>query len=157
MEVTIAMLLAAIVIGITYTCYSIIYKSYVAFKARQTELVEVSQFTQVLRNDMTHGDIVLQRTDGIVIKNKDSEITYNILPEYSLRISTVTDTFKIKTEEVTRYFEGLPLTGQQDTDEQNRIDELSFTILSRDQKFPYYYFKQYSSQNLINRNPNAIN
>jgi hypothetical protein len=157
MEITVAMLIAAIVIAITYTCYTIIYKSYLSFKTRQHELVEISQLTQLIGKDMERGDVVLQRADGLMIKNDTSTITYSIQPDYVLRITNIADTFKIKTEALTKYFEGLPLADQANTDEQNRIDELSFTILLDNDKFPYYYYKQYSSQNLINKNPNAIN
>ncbi|MES2275324.1 MAG: hypothetical protein V4592_04830 [Bacteroidota bacterium] len=157
MEITVAMLIAAIVIAITYTCYTIVYKSYLAFKTRQHDLVEVSQLTQLIERDMEKGDLIVQREDGITIKGSNNEISYAIQPDYILRIAAVTDTFKVKTEGLIRYFEGQALATKNDSDEQNRIDELSFTILLGNDKFPYDYLKPYSSQNLINRNPNAIN
>lgn len=156
-EITISMLISAVVIGMVYTCYSIIYKGYSVFNIKQKELVEMGQLNQVLQKDFEKAEGIFQNDEGIAIKNKNTWVSYQIKPDYILRVSTVTDTFKLTTQDVTPYFEGRPLTGRSEVEEQNRIDELSFILIYHNEKFPYYYFKEYSSQNLINRNTNAFN
>ncbi|MBE9668268.1 hypothetical protein [Mucilaginibacter boryungensis] len=157
MEITVAMLITALVIAITYTCYTIVYKSYISYRVRQSKLTEVNQLTQTLTRDMERGEIVIQQQNGILIKGKTEAITYQIQPEYVLRLKGATDTFKVNATDFTGFFEGQPLARQNESEEQNRLDEISFTIIFGDDKIPYHYFKSYSSQNLINRNPNAIN
>ena len=157
MEITVAMLISAIVIGLAYTCFNIIYQQYHAFHERQSELMKIDQLNKVLQEDFDRAETILQNDDDIIIKNKDSQLSYRIQPEYILRISNTTDTFKVNTQEVTRYFEGRHLTEQSDLPEDNRMDELSFTIIYHEEKIPYYYTKQYSSQDLINRNTHAFN
>lgn len=157
MEITVAMLISAIVIGMAYTCFNIIYQQYHTFNTKQAELVEIDQLNKVLQHDFDKAEIILQDNDDIVLKNKDDQLTYHIQPDYILRIANAVDTFKVNTQEVTRYFEGQTLDTESDLPENNRIDELSFTIIYHNEKIPYYYFKQYSSQDLINRNTHAIN
>lgn len=152
-----AMLISAIVIGLAYTCFNIIYQQYQVYNGKQTEVMEIDQLNKVLQKDFDKAEIILQDNDDIVIKNKDSQLSYRIMPAYVLRISNATDTFKVATRDVTRYFEGRPLATQSDSPEGNRMDELSFTIIYHNEKIPYYYNKQYSSQDLINRSTHAIN
>jgi hypothetical protein len=54
-------------------------------------------------------------------------------------------------------FETFPVNEVQETEEQNRIDEFAFTLIFQNEKIPYHYHKLYSSVNLIQRNPNAVN
>jgi type II secretory pathway component PulJ len=157
MEITVAMLISALVIGLAYTCFTIIYQQYHIYNSKQTELMEVDQLNKVLQSDFDKAEMIMQDNDDIVIKNKNGQLSYRIMPAYVLRIANATDTFKVSMQDVTRYFEGKPLTNQSDLPEGNRMDELSFTIIYHNEKIPYYYIKQYSSQNLINRNTHAIN
>ena len=151
MEITVAMLISALVIAITYTCYTIVYQSYTSYQSRQSKLAEINQFTQTLTRDLERSEIVLLRADTIIIKNES--ITYQIRPEYTLRTKGITDTFKVKTADLACFFEGRALNAES----AGLADEISFTIIVGDAKIPYHYLKSYSSQNLINSNPNALN
>jgi Tfp pilus assembly protein PilE len=151
MEVTITMLIAVIVIGITYTAYTIVNKSFLNYKSKNEDIALLARIDHLIRRDFEQATIVEGDQTGInIIKSGQPSIHYEITPGYILRKATVTDTFKVNSSDVKAYFEG--------TDRQyDRIDELTFTIHDQDDLIPYHYFKQYSSANLIQPSPNAIN
>ncbi|MDB5146187.1 MAG: hypothetical protein JWQ57_207 [Mucilaginibacter sp.] len=157
MEVTITMLIASILMGITYTTYSIISRSYLSFNIKNKGMAELEQLDGLFKKDFDRAEIILKETGGISIKNTDRIVTYEFTPDFIVRTAGIADTFKIKTEEIMTSFEGLPVNEASSTEEQNRLDELSFTLDYQNEKIPYYYHKQYSSVNLIQRNLNAIN
>lgn len=163
MEVTITMLVAAIVIGITYTAYTIISKSFTDFKTKNEAIALLARIDQVIRRDFDRAVMIEADNAGINLLNDDrSFVHYEMTAAYILRKTSVTDTFKVQTQDVQTYFEkkeknelteSFNLAG----DESNRIDELSFTINYQNDLIPFHFIKKYSSANLIKRNPNAIN
>ncbi len=157
MEVTIALLLAAVVIAITYTCFNILYKSYLDFNLRQKRLTDISQFDRVIGRDIEKARVMIQQNNGIIIKTSNSDIKYIFQPDYILRVTGSIDTFTVKAAELATYFQGNELLNSTDDPEDGRLDGISFNIISGNDKFPYYYFKHYSSEDLIDRNNNAIN
>ena len=157
MEVTITMVIASILMGITYTTYSIISKSYLSFNTKNNDLAALEQLDKLLRRDFDQAEIIQKETGGITIKNANHMVTYEFTPDFIVRIAGIEDTFKVKTEEITTSFEGQSVKETGSSEEQNRLDQLSFTLGYQNEKIPYYYHKQYSSVNLIQRNPNAIN
>jgi Tfp pilus assembly protein PilE len=156
LEVTIAMLIAALLIGITYTAYSIIVKSYSSFNRKNQDMAVLVRLDEWLKKDFDHADTVLKDTAGIMLCSADRRVKYQFDPDFIVRTEIRADTFKIKTENIITSFEGQPVTEFAAGEEQNRLDDLSLVILFRDEKIPYHYHKQYSSANLINRNPNAV-
>ncbi|MDB5146208.1 MAG: hypothetical protein JWQ57_228 [Mucilaginibacter sp.] len=157
MEVTITMIIAAILMGITYTTYSIISKSYLSFNTKNNDMAALEQLDKLLRRDFDQAEIIQKETGGIIIKNTDHTVTYEFTPDFIVRTAGIVDTFKIKTEEIMTSFEGHPVNEAGSSEEQNRLDELGINLLYQNEKIPYYYHKQYSSVNLIQRNPNAVN
>ena len=157
MEVTITMVIASILMGITYTTYSIISKSYLSFNTKNNDMAALEQLDKLLRRDFEQAEIIQKETGGIVIKNTDHTVTYEFNPDFIVRTTGIVDTFKVKTEEITTSFEGQPVNEAGSSEEQNRLDELGINLLYQNEKIPYYYHKQYSSVNLIQRNPNAVN
>jgi prepilin-type N-terminal cleavage/methylation domain-containing protein len=157
LEVAITMLIAAILLGITYTSYSIVVKSYRSFIAKNDNTTVLISLDHVLRRDFAKATVVIKDADGIELQTDQQLIKYAFNPDFIIRSSTRPDTFKVQTQDVITAFENLPLGDVQDTPEQNRLDELSFTLLFQNEKIPYHYRKQYSSENLIQRNPNAVN
>lgn len=156
MELTVAMLISAIVVGITYSVYLIVIKSYHGFEARNQRVSTLIHFDHVLKRDFDKADIVLKDSAGVAMVKSGTTIKYAFYPEFILRESSKTDTFKLNTENVTAYFENIPLSELQADTELNRVDKFAFTIISAGDSIPCHYLKYYSSKNLIQRNPDAI-
>ncbi len=156
-EMVITMMITAIVIGITYTSYSIVVKSYNSFNNKNNDMAVVIDLDHVLKRDFERAEIILKDTDGIALKTGAQIIKYQFKPDFITRYGVRIDTFKVQAVDVITAFENMPVNELQVTDEQNRIDEIGFTLLFKNEKIPYHYNKQYSSVNLFQRNPNAIN
>ena len=156
MEVTITMLVAAILIGITYTTYTIVSRSYLSFKAKNDGMAVLERLDELLKKDFDRSEIVLKDTSGLSFKIKNDLVKYTITPDYIIRVSAVTDTFKVKNEGVRLLFDQVPIDDLNINEEKNRLDELDLTVLYQDEKIAYHYHKIYSSADLINRNPDAL-
>lgn len=156
MEVTITMLVSAILIAITYTSYSIISKSYSSFTGKNNDLAVLVSLDHLLKRDFERANIIVKDSTGISLQRDSSTIKYELVPDFIIRKAARIDTFKVQNQEVTASFENIPLPGVSSDPVQNAIDELDFTILYQKEKITYHYHKTYSSENLIERNPNAI-
>ncbi len=157
LEVTITMLIAAVLIGITYTTYSIVFRSYSSFNHQNQEMAMLVRLDQWLKKDFARADSIQKDTAGIILNGAGRHIKYTFDPDFIIRTETKSDTFQLKTETVTASFENLPVTEVSTDQEHNRLDDLVLDIVFRDEKIPYHYHKLYSSANLINRNPDALN
>ena len=156
MEVTITMLVAAILIGITYASYSIVSKSYLSFTIKNNDMTGLETLDKLLKRDFDRAEIIKKDTSGIALKGAGYTVKYEFMPDLIVRISGRQDTFKIKPVELNTLFEGMPVNDVNPSDEQNRLDQLDIILLFQTEKIPYHYHKQYSSANLIQRNPDAI-
>jgi hypothetical protein len=112
---------------------------------------------ELLRKDFLRANTISKTTNGVFVKTGTDSVTYAFEPDFAVRTSTITDTFKLNVQDIITNFEASPITTIDPVTEQNRIDELNFSVLFENEKIPYYYHKQYSSANLIERKPNAIN
>ena len=157
LEVTIVMMITSLLIGITYTSYSIIVKSYLSFTEKNKDQTVLTNLDYLLRRDFEQANIIRKEPDGVSLQRESGIIKYQIKPEYILREGIRTDTFKVETQDLSTLFENVPINDVQTIDEQNRIDELQFTLIYKNDQIPCYYHKLYSSSNLIQRNPNAGN
>ncbi|MDF2432861.1 MAG: hypothetical protein JWP44_2492 [Mucilaginibacter sp.] len=157
LEVTITMLISALLIGITYTSYSIIVKSYRSFTLKNEDMGVLISLDHILKRDFDQADVILKMPHGLTLKSEQKIIKYTFNQGFITRESVKTDTFKVETQLVQTSFESITVNDIQDIDEQNRLDDLSFTLLYQNEKIPHHYHKSYSSVNLIKRNPNAIN
>ena len=79
------------------------------------------------------------------------------MPDFVVRTAARIDTFKVQTQELNTTFENVPIVELQATIEENRIDGLDFILIFQKEKIPFHYRKLYSSENLILRNPDAVN
>jgi Tfp pilus assembly protein PilE len=157
LEVTITMLITALLIGITYTSYSIIVKSYQSFDKKNNEMAVLATLDHLLKRDFDQAESIFKDQEGIALISINKTIKYQFKLDYILRIGARTDTFKVQTQDVNTAFENVSINEVQETEEQNRIDELAFTLIYQNEKIPYHYVKLYSSVNLIFRNPDAVN
>lgn len=156
MELTIAMLISGIVIGITYTAYTIIIKTYTSFHQKNDAMAELVRLDQLLKRDIAHADLLLKSADGISMQSDSVLVTYNFQPTFIVRTSGIIDTFKVVAVDLNTSFENEPVIEFAESPEQNRLDDVSFSLNFQEEKIPYHYHKNYSSLNLFNRNPNAV-
>jgi len=157
MEITVVMLISAIVIGITYTSFNIINQSYHSFQNKNEHMAELVRLVELIRKDFNQAELIGKTQNGIFVKTIQDSVSYDFEPDFTLRTSTIIDTFKLAVQDIVTNFEAGPVTTINTTAEQNRIDELDFSIFFENEKIPYSYHKLYSSANLIERNPNAVN
>jgi Tfp pilus assembly protein PilE len=157
LEVSITMLITGLLIAITYTSYSIIVKSNLQFNTKNDEMGVLISLDHLLKRDFDKAESIYKNENGIYMKGRSIAVNYEFTPSYIVRHSSRIDTFKVQTQDIITSFENVPLTEIQETEEQNRIDELGFTLTYKGAQIPYIYHKLYSSANLINRNPNASN
>lgn len=151
------MLLAAVVIGITYTAYSIIVRSYLSYKHKNEDMMVLFRVDELLKKDFARADTIWKSDKGIKFKDSTGMVNYEVDSDYIVRTSTIIDTFKVKIVAESLFFENQPLTELSAVEELNRTDELKLVILFQDEQIPYHYHKTYSSANLIQRNINALN
>jgi len=157
MEVTVAMLIAGLVIGMTYTAYSVVSRSYQSFQQKNDDIAVLLQLDHLLKRDFAQADTIFKTANGLTFTNAKSMVNYQIDSSWIIRTSAVTDTFKVKVSGVNTLFEEQPITNISPTDEPNRVDELEFQVLFQDKSIPYHYYKTYSAANLIERNAHALN
>jgi len=157
LEVTISMLVTALVIGITYTAYSIVIKSYQSFTKKNEDMAVLISLDHLLRRDFERADTILKDLNGVTIMEHDKTVKYAFTPDFITRNSAIIDTFKVQSLGVKTIFENMPVDEIQNTTERNRIDELDFILLFQNEKIPHHYQKLYSSENLIKREADALN
>lgn len=157
MEVVIAMLLAAVVIAITYTVFTIVARSYSTYNIKNNNLAVLIRLDELLRRDFEKAEIINKTEIGLYCTNGDKVVAYEFRPDEVIRSSRISDTFKVNMQTVSFLFEHAPVIGPASGNEKNRIDELQLYLLFEEKKITYSYYKRYSSQNLMQRNNDALN
>ena len=155
MEITITMLLAAIVISITYTAYTIINGSYLVFTRKNNEMAQVVQLDRLLKKDFYKASSISRDYQKILFRMDSTDIIYEFRPDLVTRTQGITDTFKIQTEIINTSFESQPLPDLPTTDQPGLLDDMEWKIILQKEKIPYHYHKQYSSANLFQENSDA--
>lgn len=145
MEVTIAMLIAAIAIAITFTAYRIVSGSYIGFSKKQVELADVVRLDKLLKQDFMAAKNILKSPTGIVMKMEEGRIRYEIDKGYVLRdqFSLRIDTFKLLVDNIEFLFEkNIVVDGY-------TVDQFGFEAVVLGQLMPFHYKKLYSAQDLF--------
>jgi len=161
------MLVAAIVIGIAYTAFTVVSQSYLQFKAKNEGIAELATLDHLFKRDFEQAERIQDTTNGIAIYKKNQiPVVYQINLQTIIRSQISTDTFKVKLpggiSGFQTFFEGKSKSNQTEENasstnaENNRIDEVSFSISYQDQHIPYHYTKTYSSASLIERSTHAL-
>ncbi|MES2113017.1 MAG: prepilin-type N-terminal cleavage/methylation domain-containing protein [Bacteroidota bacterium] len=157
MEVTITMLISAVLIGIAYTSYSIIIKSYNSFNDKNNKLAVLYNLDHLLKRDFDQAAIISKDQSDIAIKKDNVLITYKFYADFVTRKGASIDTFKVQTDGLITNFENAPVIGLAGSGNLKRVDELLFNVQFDKEKIPYHYTKVYSSENLVENTPDAIN
>lgn len=161
LELTISMLISAIVIGITYTTYITVSRVYRNFKMKNEEMAILSKIDQLVKGDFDEAELIISKGKDIKIQRTDhTTIRYELSENFIVRNSSLIDTFKVSITGAKVFYEHqlkneLELNTNFKGDDQ-RIDELSFGVKYQDKVIPYHYFKIYSSENLNKQVSDAI-
>lgn len=160
MELTVSMLISAMVIGITYTAYQIVNRSYTTYISRRQEMAMLLRLDELLQKDFNRATGIYRHADEVLFVNDDRpKITYRFTPDYILRTAVGLDTFTVKAENLKTYFQqqsGTDSDSQTTTKSSILLDDLSVTVTSNNISYPYRYHKLYSSENLMKINAHAI-
>ncbi|WP_407427537.1 hypothetical protein [Arcticibacter sp.] len=146
LEMTIAMLLAAITIGITYTAFSMIGQSYRHFDKDNKEHTSFVLVDKLLQKDIQGAVLVSSTSEGIDIKDSKGNIRYIFTADYILRdqYEVSRDTFYIPNRDLRALFEN-----EEVMTEERLVDYIAFFATLNSREFPLVYRKYYSSTELI--------
>lgn len=145
MEVTIAMLIAAIAIAITFTAYRIVSGVYFDFSKKQEKVATLTTIDKLLKQDFMNSRSIVKTTDGIFLEVNKGIVTYSFKENYILRdqFSLRIDTFKLQVNELNFSFENNVV------EEGEEIDLLNFKTQLDGDLIPLQYLKTYSAQDLF--------
>ena len=145
MEVTIAMLIAAIAIAVTYTAYRIVSGTYINYTKKQDHVATFSLADQLMKKDFLQADQILRTQDGLDMLSPGALISYQFKDSLMLREqhSLETDTFKLQVKAPRFSFEN------QDVAEGAAVDQFDFQTLLEGEVIPLSYKKTYSAQSLF--------
>ena len=157
LEITITMIISAIVISLTYTAFGIVSSSYNQYRKDQDGILELTQLDKLLKKDCTMAKRITTGPDGLIFTEEDKRVVYIFSGAYVTRTSGIIDTFRISTQNFKTEFEQLPTAQREEVQpDSTDIDEISFEIRYKNRAIPYIYHKQYSSEDLMINKPNAI-
>ena len=145
MEVTIAMLIAAIAIAITFTAYRIVSGSYFNFTRKQDRVAIFITADKLLKQDFLKAKKIVKVPDGLTMEMEEGIVNYNFNNAYLLRdqFSLRTDTFKLKIDKLNFLFEN------EAAEEGSMVDQCSFETEIDKQAISLYYQKTYSAKDLF--------
>jgi prepilin-type N-terminal cleavage/methylation domain-containing protein len=146
MEITVTMLIAALVISIAYSAYLLVGKSFLSYTVKQDEMADVISLERLIKKDLDRAGIIRKAERGISLRDTNGSISYQFLQDRVIRQALMSDTFKVRTENVTVYFEQHAISSNE-TDAV--IDEIAFDVLFRQDILPFRYHKTYSSAELF--------
>jgi len=145
MEVTIAMLIAAIAIAITFTTYRIVSGAYFNFSKKQEMVATLTTMDKLLKQDFINAKSIVKTEDGVFLEVNKGIITYSFKDNYVLRdqFSLRIDTFKLQVNELVFSFENNVV------EEGEEVDLLNFKTQLEGDLIPLQYPKTYSAQDLF--------
>jgi prepilin-type N-terminal cleavage/methylation domain-containing protein len=150
MEVTVTMLVVSILIGITYTAYNIISRSFAAFSSKQEEISALLTVDKLLKKDFSRAGRVVWLDSRLTCFSARDTVWYEFSADNILRAQGTVDTFRVSPLEVLTFFEKQRVLTINETKESGLIDGLSFQLMYQGEKVPYFYHKIYSAEDLIN-------
>jgi hypothetical protein len=145
-EMLVVMLISALSIGITYTCYMIFSNHYTQYKKNSDELAEYILADRLLTKDIASSRYVRKTIDGIVCEYKKEKIYYDFSENAVVRKSTIIDTFHIA-------MTGIPVckyAGQEEHLPNALLEEVFIYSKHHDEPLEFYYRKLYGADLLMN-------
>ncbi|WP_423147020.1 PulJ/GspJ family protein [Rubrolithibacter danxiaensis] len=146
LELTIAMLISAIVIGIAFSSYTILNKLYHVFNSKNKSITEFSLTNKILRKDFLQAKRIMKTESGIQTIDDKGIVSYRFLKDYILRnqYDIRTDTLRLLNEYVVCSFEN------REASIGDIVDRLNFSTKIDNQVIMLDFIKEYSSEDLIN-------
>lgn len=154
LEITITMMIAALLIGLTFTIYTIVSRSYRSFRDKNDDVLALLTLDKLLKRDFLNAETIYRKGSEVLIIGRADTALYEFKEGYLVRTRGITDTFRVNYQQLEGRFEGVPSGASADSS--TLQDELSFIIDYKGQVVPYHYFKHYSSQTLFHNDHYAI-
>ncbi|MBB2144008.1 hypothetical protein GM921_00795 [Pedobacter sp. LMG 31464] len=145
LEVTVAMLLSAICIGICYTAFTLTNQYYAQIKSRKDEVGNILLMKQVLQHDFEIASKINKTEFGISCEMAHGTIEYQFKPECMVRnqYQLKNDTVKMAITNLVFKFEKLAI-------DSGLVDELTFNYSLKNKQNNIRFQKIYSATNLFN-------
>lgn len=145
MEMTVAMLLAAISITICYSAYGIVSGYFISFQQKNNQAQEVLMFTHTFERDLQRCKLVLRVEDGIELQCDSVNVNYHFAGKYILRVlgELKTDTIRLEHTPLVTFFEG------SEVNIIDTIDRIDVSVVLAQKSMPLQFRKNYSSANLF--------
>jgi type II secretory pathway pseudopilin PulG len=144
-ELSVVMLLTAIVTTIAFLTLSILQGSLGKFKKDSDTLIHIELLHRLLSQDMTQSTKVVSNENGIQTIGKKGMATYQFHPQGVWRQKAgLTDSFYFETSMLKKKFQGMEiqLPGQ-------LLDELTFEAYHKKETFTFIFHKIYGADVLI--------
>ena len=154
LEITITMMVSAILIALTFTIYTIVSRSYRAFSDRNNDVLTMLTLDKLLKRDFLKAETIRRKGSEILIISREDTALYDFKEGYLIRTRGITDTFRVNYRQLDSRFEGI--SASPPADSTILQDELSFSVDYKGQAVPYHYFKHYSSETLFHSDHYAI-
>ncbi|RZJ76966.1 MAG: hypothetical protein EOO45_00350 [Flavobacterium sp.] len=145
MEITVAMLLSAIVISVCYTAYGLIDNYYQTFRLKNESQDQALTLRHVLNQDFASHSIIIARDNGIELIGDSIGVTYMFEQGLVLReIKNVhTDTFRLSPSSLILKFDG------KEIEVGDTINELDFFVrIDKGVEIPMNFRRVYSAVQL---------
>ena len=144
-EVTVAMLLAAVSIGISYTAYSMIARSYISFDQKNKKVSELLLVDKLLKQDVDACNQIVRTDVGFIFQMKIGEIEYRFENNYIIRdqYRFHIDTLHLINSQLLSTFEN------KESFAGEVVDKITFNIHEDEKSIPLMYVKQYSAEELF--------
>ncbi|MXV15762.1 PulJ/GspJ family protein [Hufsiella ginkgonis] len=145
LEVTVAMLLSAIVISIAYLAFTVVNGYYARYSGLNARVAEFLLADNVLGRDVRDASLVMGTATGIRLQTTAGEIEYVFQPQYILRsqYGLKTDTIRVQATSPELTFERAP------AGEGQKADHISFVINLEGRLVPLIYQKRYGASQLF--------
>lgn len=145
LEVTVAMIIAAVCIGIAYSAYSIMKQSYLQYDSKNKKIAEIVLLEKLLKKDFSEANRIIRTETGFAVNSDKQDVSYRINELSILRTqnSVRTDTFNVAVKDLAMLFTGSPSRVGEP------VDKLEVKAVFEDQPFEVVFSKTYSSADLI--------
>lgn len=147
LEITVTMIISALLIGLTFTIYNLVSGSYNSFSTKNDKVIVLLTLDKLLKRDFSNAEKIWREGNNIFIANQQDTALYKFELGLLVREIGKVDTFDIDYRDLITKFEGKIAERTEQTQLQ---DEVSFIVTYGDQSIPYHFYKRYSSDNLFN-------
>lgn len=147
-ELAIALLISAIVIGIAYNSMDIFHRLYARFLFNNEDNHQLMDFKRVFRNDLEKAEMLFRQGSSVLLFENDKHtISYEWFEDYILRqnISSSTDTFYVHSSIINSEFNGISASGQE-----LPIDKIYLEFYKSSESINFVFVKKYAADVYMN-------